>query len=318
MAELVREGGNDRELRRSAEHAENFRVARGRYLPNRVWTELDDDARYKAQIHAWVETTRVRQVFSHWSAAALWGYPIIGAWPRRIHVTLPLSSGQRNTRGVVRHLAPLRDDEMVQRDGLTVTSPTRTIADLLRCAPFETGVAACDRAFAVPKTAVSNELCVDVDALMELSQRLTGQRGVRRLRSVIEFADGRSGSPGESLSRVQISRLRLPAPDLQFEVTDRQGKVWHSDFGWPEFGLLGEFDGKSKYTRDRYLKGRDVADIVIDEKMREDAMRLVTGFRMARWTWAMAVHPERLGRVLASAGLTPPEIAKRTSDPAEA
>lgn len=214
---------------------------------------------------------RARQVFSHWSAAALWGYPIIGAWPSRIHVTLPSRSGQRSTRGVVRHLEELSDTDVVERDGMCITSPTRTIADLARAASFATGVAACDRAFALRKAHDSPDLHVERDALLEIAEKIVGQRGVCRLRSVADFADGRSGSPGESFSRVQIARLHLPVPDLQVEVIDRDGQAWHSDFGWPGVGLLGEFDGMTKYTSNRYLMGRDVADIVIEEKLREEA-----------------------------------------------
>ncbi len=302
---MSREGGADRALRRSAERGQAVRVARGRFLPEAEWNELDHDAKYKAKIHAWVETTRTRQVFSHWSAAALWGYPIIGAWPNRIHVTLGLRAGQRSTRGVTRHLAEFTEGEVVERDGLLVTSPIRTIVDLARVAGFASGVAACDRALSLAKGLPGPNLHIERDALLEAAACLTGKRGVRRLRSVAEFADGRSGSAGESLSRVQIARLHLPAPDLQVEIVDRTGQTWHSDFGWPDLALLGEFDGMVKYTRNRYLKEREVADVVIEEKLREDAMRLASGCGMVRWTWPVASDPAQLKQLLVSAGLHP-------------
>lgn len=305
VADLAREGGADRAVRRSAERGSAVRVARGRFLPVGQWSGLDRDGQYKAKIHAWVETTRTPQVFSHWSAAALWGYPIIGAWPNRIHVTLGLRSGQRSTRGVARHLAVLGDDDVMEFDGLLVTSPFRTIVDLARVAGFASGVAACDYALAPIDRLTSPLMHLEREALAEAAEKLTGLPGVRRLRSVVEFADGRSGSPGESLSRVVISRLHLPAPELQFEVVDRDGQGWHCDFGWPGHSLLGEFDGMVKYTRDRYLEGREVAEVVIEEKLREDAIRLATGFGMARWTWPVVSDPAHLQKLLATAGLRP-------------
>lgn len=234
IGDLVREGGPDRSVRRSAERGDVARLARGRYLTAPEWASLDPDTRYCARVHAFAETTRTTQVFSHWSAAALWGYPVIGAWPNRIHLT------------------------------------------------FNPG---------------------------------TGQRGVRRLRSVADFADGRSGSPGESLSRVQAFRLRLPKPDLQVEVVDLDGRVWHTDFGWPGSRLFGEFDGLVKYTRNRYLEVRDVADVVIQEKRREDAIRLVSGFSMVRWTWSVASDLNQLQRLLAGAVLRAAVAARNGHHP---
>lgn len=303
--DLAREGGPDRALRRSAVSGASARVARGRYLPTPVWDDLDHDDKYRLRIHAFVETTRVRQVLSHWSAAALWGYPIIGAWPRRIHVTFPPGTAQRSTSGVVRHIVELPDEDVVELDGEFVTSPLRTIVDLARVASFASGVAACDRALATPRSPEGSALQVERDALVEYVDRLKDQRGVRQSRSVVAFADGRSGSPGESFSRVQIARLGLPKPELQVEVVDLSGRSWHSDFGWDGQRLLGEFDGKMKYTRDRYLRGRSVADVVIEEKQREDAMRLASGCGFVRWTWSTASELNQLQQALTAAGLRP-------------
>lgn len=303
--DLVREGGADRSVRRSAEHGDTVRVARGRYLPTPEWDALDRDTQYRARIHAFAETTRTTQVFSHWSAAALWGYPIIGAWPSRIHVTFNPGTGQRSTPGVVRHITGLGDNDVLELDGLFVTSPLRTLVDLARCASFATGVAACDRALAEPKDPADAVLHVEREALLEQAEQLDGQRGVCRLRSVATFSDGRSGSPGESLSRVQVARLHLPRPDLQVEIIDLDGRTWHCDLGWQEQRLLGEFDGMVKYTRNRYLNGRAVAEVVIEEKLREDAIRLASGCRMARWIWPVASDLMQLKRLLVEAGLRP-------------
>jgi hypothetical protein len=235
----------------------------------------------------------------------LWGYPIIGAWPSRIHVTFNPGTNQRSTPGVVRHITELRDEDVVELDGLFVTSPLRTLVDLARSAPFTTGVAACDRALSEPRVAADAVLHVEREALLERAERLEGQRGVRRLRSVADFSDGRSGSPGESLSRVQVARLHLPQPELQVEIVDLDGRLWHSDYGWPEQALLGEFDGMVKYTRNRYLNGRTVAEVVIEEKLREDAIRLASGCGMVRWTAGVSRDLGQLKKLIAAAGIHP-------------
>lgn len=70
-----------------------------------------------------------------------------------------------------------------------------------------------------------------------------------------------------------------------------------ADFGWPEHGVAGEFDGAVKYGR-LVRAGQVPADVLIAEKRREDAMRTVLrGF--VRWTWG------ELGDFAAVAGRLP-------------
>lgn len=85
--------------------------------------------------------------------------------------------------------------------------------------------------------------------------------------------------------RYLMWEYHLPEPTLQFAVTDRAGNlVGISDFAWEEQRLLGEFDGKLKYSQ--YLRvGETPADSVVREKLREDRMRETTGFSMVRFIW---------------------------------
>ena len=65
----------------------------------------------------------------------------------------------------------------------------------------------------------------------------------------------------------------MPAPTLQHQVVDDFGQLLgRADFGWEEFRLLGEFDGKIKYGR-LLKQGETPTDVVLGEKRREDAMR---------------------------------------------
>ena len=112
---------------------------------------------------------------------------------------------------------------------------------------------------------------------------------------MLNFADARSESAGESLSRVAIWRLGFPAAELQFEVTVA-GRCYRSDFGWPEARVLGEFDGKVKYGA-LLRPGESAADVVMREKRREAGLR-AAGWWVVRWTWADVVQPERLDHLL--------------------
>ena len=47
-----------------------------------------------------------------------------------------------------------------------------------------------------------------------------------------------------------MRELGLPAPELQHDLCDRGRFVARLDFWWPEHGVVGEFDGRSKYGID--------------------------------------------------------------------
>ena len=63
----------------------------------------------------------------------------------------------------------------------------------------------------------------------------------------MEFADPRSGSPGESYSRGLMFVAGFQPPELQYEIRDSAGLVGYSDYYWESVRLAGEFDGVEKY-----------------------------------------------------------------------
>jgi hypothetical protein len=118
---------------------------------------------------------------------------------------------------------------------------------------------------------------------------------------VLEFADARAESVGESVSRVTMAELGLPAPVLQHRFFDADGFIGTVDFWWPELGVIGEFDGRVKYFDPRMSRG-DPAAVVYREKYREDRLRGL-GPRVVRWGWPEAISAARLGPRLAAAGV---------------
>jgi len=72
---------------------------------------------------------------------------------------------------------------------------------------------------------------------------------------------------------------------LQYEVRDARGRiVGRTDFAWPDYGVLGEFDGMVKYTR-HLRPGESPGDALRREKVREDRIRELTGWLMIRFVW---------------------------------
>lgn len=156
---------------------------------------------------------------------------------------------------------------------------------------------------------------VDLEAALVRARRWPGVAEARRM---VTLADSRSESVGESSSRVVMAREGLPAPTLQYEVRDERGfLVGRSDFCWEDAGVLGEFDGKVKYTA-LLRPGQSASDAVIAEKRREDALRNL-GWDVVRWTWADLHHPSdlvrRLNRALTRRSYPAPAAAAALSPP---
>ena len=188
-------------------------------------------------------------------------------------------------------------------DGLASTGLAQTVVDVARHSSFGIAVTMADRALAPKPGAGGGVLAQSVDKAQLLDALGAIAIANRRAKAtaVIEFADGDSGSAGESISRVVIYRLGFPTPILQFVFRDAAGRMI-VDFWWPEFDLIGEFDGRGKYLRDEFTRGRSTADTVLDEKSRENRLRAL-GPTVARWGWDDAMAPPRLRRKLVAAGL---------------
>ncbi len=291
-----------RRLSRRAKTGELTRVRHGLYLPSTVWVDLKPWEQYRMQIEAVHRTARSAPLFCQRAAAQVWGIPVIEI-PPFVDTFEGRSGGGHSGGGVRRHRTDLSKVCTEQLAGLTVTSKLQTARDLAVALPFREGVAAMDRILSTRPLPGELKSCPVRKEQMEISMLLLPCAShIRRVQQVLDFADGLSGSPGESLSRAHMHTLGFPAPELQHEVRDDQGRIGYMDFYWKEFGLVGEFDGWIKYSRDEYLAGDLPADALRKEKVREDRIR-ATGLRVVRWMWDAVNNPEIMRRKLLQAGL---------------
>jgi hypothetical protein len=297
LARDARTGSARRRLAERARAGDLVRIARGAYLPMSEWQALDGDARFGMRIRA-VAATYPGIVLSHAAASAAWGLPWIGPRPERIDV-LAMGGSLASTSLISRHVGPPCD--VVTIDGMSVTGLARTVVDIARRPDFLRAVVIADAALN-PRTRSELALATDVLDLEAVLSAVAFRHGEARARHVLDFADGRSGSPGESISRVTIDRLGLPSPVLQQPFPRDSGGEWFVDFWWPEVGLIGESDGRMKYLDPAYRNGRTAEQVVYDEKRREDELRRQCR-AFVRWGWDEARNPAALGHLLRSAGL---------------
>jgi len=281
-----------RALARGVEQGAMVRIRRGVYVECAIWQRLTPEERLLLRVLALATASRSQPVFSHWAAAVLLGLPV----PRRAAALVDLAvDGTRNrtVAGARVHRLALRSEEVVELHGLLCTSISRTAVDVAADCGEEEAVVLADAA--IPALGADGKQLLR--QALDLSER---RRGAVRAERVIEFADGRSGSPGESISRFRMHRLGFVAPELQVRF-ETDGFVDMADFGWEAVAAAGEFDGEVKYRSERHRRGRSVEDVVIAEKNRENRIRRCRP-RFARWDWS-DLQEGRLEAILRRAGI---------------
>jgi hypothetical protein len=279
------------------------RVRRGIYVAEADWPSTEREARHFVRMQAVQAGMSSRPVFSHVSAAVLWGVPVVGAL-EQVHLMAAGRIGRRSRRGTIWHNHRLEDADVTDLHGFLVTSLARTLFDLASSMPHASGVAAID---AGTRSAFRSGLGSAVAGVpkAELVESFAARgsvRGIRQAMTCASFSDARSGSAGESVSRWNMHVLGFPSPELQVPFEREDGGFDVVDFDWPEWGRFGEFDGFGKYVREEYTGGRSIQEIVWDEKQREDRIRRHRRYS-SRWTWPVALNPVRLERRLLADGL---------------
>ena len=270
-------GLTDAELSRSLRAGVLVRVRHGAYTFTDLWKALDQAQRHLVLSRAVMRVHAGGVALSHHSAVLLHGIDLWNADLRQVHVTRTDRGAGRATADTVHHQGLILPEDTVQMQGLPVVTAVRAALESASLMDVERGLVVVDSGL--------RQGLYDSDDVRRQFALMTSWPGSLRLQLVTRLADGRSESVGETRARHLFWVAGIPAPELQFRVMDGQALLGIADFAWPEYGLLGEFDGKVKYTR--YLRpGESPGDAVFREKQREDRMRAL-GWRFVRLTWPM-------------------------------
>lgn len=141
-----------------------------------------------------------------------------------------VNSGERN----------LRPGDVIEVNGVLVTTPLRTAWDLGRTRYPEPAIAGLDAMLRLGAF-TSEELIAGID-------RFRGQRWVTTLRLMAPLADGRAASPGESVLRLRWIQAGLPAPTPQLEVWDGDQLLGILDLGNEDLRYAAEYDGEEWHS----------------------------------------------------------------------
>ncbi|MFD4182235.1 hypothetical protein [Rhodococcus sp. NPDC058514] len=299
--EALQRGATDHELQRQCRTGTWKRLRPGTFAVSVEHNALDAIAQHRLVAEAALRAAAPDSVLSHQSAAAVHGFEMWNVPLRVVHLTRNRKTGGRRTQHRHVHSAVMAEHEIIEVDGLRVTTPARTMLDLSRSLNFEEALATGDHAVRAGLVTTA-----DLDAAAAAMPEHSGRRRARR---VFRFLDGRAESVGESRSRALFIRKQLPVPEPQanlFSATgDHLGRV---DFLLEALGVVGEFDGRIKYGR-LVPEGQVPADVLWAEKLREDAIRSA-GWQVVRWIWDELATPHvivgRIQDAVERARLCPP------------
>ena len=218
------------------------------HLSHDRWVQLDDAVDGRERLALLAQGLPDDAAFSHLTAAHLLGAhvdlparPTVALTPRRV---LP----QRAE--VVTRIRTLAAEDVVERDGLRVTSGAQTFLD---CA----AVMSADELCAVGD-ALLRSGAVTAEQLADRLARAGRARGVVRARAVAPHLDARAMSRPESQIRWWLVSSDLPPVQPQVPVRDRWGTVVaHGDLGWEEWRVLEEYEGRQHAERDQFERDVD-------------------------------------------------------------
>lgn len=219
---------------------------------------------------------------SHQSAAALWRI----RRPRKgpVDVTVIGDGGRARRPGLIVHRSrALTATQLRTRDGITVTSPERTLVDLAG-----SGVTRRDLERAVDE-AERRRLCSLDD--LEREVRRHPRPGCAEVRALCSHHAIGSTTTRSALEErfLELCRKRgLPEPQVNVRLMRLT-----VDFLWPQCGVVVEVDGRATHdTRRAFQDDRD-----------RDSLLAANGYRVLRFTWwdltrRPGIVADRLRRVL--------------------
>ncbi len=292
--DLLAEGRTDRDLRRAVGNGHLVRIRRGVYSDEEPDTPVE---RHRLLIEATAPCLG-DVVLSHESAAVLHGLHLPHGPGELVQVTRTRRTpggGQRN-QVVHTHGGWLAADDIVTAEGFRVTARARTLVDVARGMSFDDAVVLLDAALRSPDHPGEESAMFRAELEGEIA-RSRRVPGVKMARDALAFADGRSGSPLESRSRIIMWRHGLPRPVLQHVVVDDHGHVIaRLDFAWLEEKVYGECDGAVKYD-ELLAPGQTARQVLMAEKHRDNALA-DRGWRQVRWMGPDLARPKVLcGRI---------------------
>ncbi len=226
-------------------------VSRGIRIP------LDSGAKGTAALRAYTDLDDT-SALTHVSAARVWGAALARRLGEDWRVHLSRRPGFSSPRrvNVVGHLLAFLPGELVEYDGVRLTSPARTWLDLASMARVDELVIAGDSLVCShgPEFPAPREAVCTIDDLHAMVESHPGIRGVRLARAALDLVRVGSDSPPETVLRLALVRAGLPEPVLNHVLWGVHGApVLWPDAAYVQERIAIQYDGAGHGETGQYL-----------------------------------------------------------------
>ncbi|MCU1517152.1 MAG: hypothetical protein JWQ75_1873 [Pseudarthrobacter sp.] len=223
-----------------------------------IRVSLGSDAKGGAALRAYTELDD-SSALTHVSAARIWqtalGWRLAEDW--RIHLARRAGFSMPRRVNVVGHLLTFLPGELVEYDGVRLTSPARTWLDLGAMASVDDLVIAGDSLACAhgPEFPVPRQPLCTLAELREMVAKHSGARGIRMARAALELIRVGADSQPETTMRLALVRAGLPEPKLNHVLWGVHGTpvVW-PDAAYPEWRISIQYDGGGHGGADQYQR----------------------------------------------------------------
>jgi len=155
--------------------------------------------------------------------------------------------------------------DLIEMEGLELTSPLRSTVDMLRSLWRPHALAAGD--------AMARAGWVTREEVMSYVAKMKRYPGIVQARSLAAMIEPRTESPGESWQRLRLVDAGFPAPEPQLDVLDRIDRfVARLDHAYEDAKVGIEYDGR-EFHSDDVAKKKD--------KSKREYLRDVLGWRLS-------------------------------------
>ena len=210
------------------------------------------------------------------TAGRIWDLPY--CHDTSVHVAMRPGLEQEQRPGFRFHTWRIRADDLVVRGPFRVTSPVRTVADLILVRGREHAVAILDAALHLG--------FIDADTGPRvIGAIIGGRRGCRRARSYLRDMMVGAQSPLETRIRLIAVGAGLPPDALQVPIVNADGRVVaHGDIGWRtrRGWLIAECDGASVHS---------LPSALLHDRRRQNEILAQPGIEVVRFTWEDSTNP---------------------------
>ncbi|GAA4043188.1 hypothetical protein GCM10023063_31880 [Arthrobacter methylotrophus] len=207
---------------------------------------------------------------SHGSAARIHGISLSVALEEdwRIHLARSGERWKPRRRNVVGHQLTFKPGEVMELDGVRLTSPARTWLDLAQLMSIGDVVAAGDSIVVEhgenhprPRRALAT-----IDDLRAMVAAHPGMRGVRKARLALDLVRVGADSPQETQMRLTLLHAGLPEPTLNHVILNE----WGAAAVWPDAAYVKErialqYDGRHHGEAVQYQ--RDIKRQTLTERL---------------------------------------------------